>query len=351
MDEPLIAAQKPCLVSLVEGRSYLWCACGRSRNQPFCDGAHVGTPFRPVKFIAQETDEELLCACKRTKSPPYCDGSHNAFSASYGAPMEKVAATARLVAMERGKDAGLRALLDNCCFVIREGGARVLEKDGLRLDQVIGAQDGAKRLSQFAGALQPGASPAISFGASDAILFVIAGSGDVAIGDRRFPLSPHCGAYVRGGEAFRLTADTPMTFNLTVCPLGPSPQLLDLAPATFDGKISERVAAVDPAKKSEMGDRFYQVLFDHEKHGAEVTLFIGHIPHSRAAHHRHLYEETLTILSGEGFMWTDDTKAEIRAGDTIFLPRKQSHSVECVSPAGMTLVGAFYPSMSPAINY
>lgn len=351
MDEAVIAARKPCLVSLVEGRSYLWCACGRSKSQPFCDGAHVGSAFRPVKFIAQETDEELLCACKRTKSPPFCDGAHNALSPSYGAPMDVQNAAAELVAMTRGTDAADRARLDNDCFVIREGGASTLQSGALGLFQVIGPKDGAKRLSQFAGSLAPGASPALSFGASDAIIFVIAGSGAVLIGDRRFSLSPMSGAYVRGGEAFCLIADTPLKFNVTVCPLGPLPQFIDTIPPKFDEAVPERVAPMDLTRRSEMGDRFYQVLIDREKHGADITQFIGHIPKSRAAHHRHLYEETLTILSGEGVMWTDKTKAEIRAGDTIFLPRKQSHSVECTSAGGMSLIGAFYPSMSPAINY
>ncbi|UCG73877.1 MAG: cupin domain-containing protein, partial [Chromatiales bacterium] len=82
-----------------------------------------------------------------------------------------------------------------------------------------------------------------------------------------------------------------------------------------------------------------------------VTQFIGEIPTSRAAHHRHLYEETITILNGEGFLWTDETKTPVRPGDTIFLPRKQHHSLECTTSDGMRLVGVFYPSMSPAINY
>jgi quercetin dioxygenase-like cupin family protein len=50
-------------------------------------------------------------------------------------------------------------------------------------------------------------------------------------------------------------------------------------------------------------------------------------------------------------MWTDETKARVRPGDTIFLPLKQAHSLECTSPEGMRLIGLFYPSMSPAINY
>lgn len=351
VDEAEIAGRKPCLVSLVEGRSYFWCACGRSKKQPFCDGSHAGTPFLPVKFTAQETDEELLCACKRTESAPYCDGSHNALSAKYGKPMDEAEANAELVPLVRDKDGAERARLDNNCFVIRPGQPGSLAPGSYSLFQTIGPQDGAKRLSQFVGSLGVGTTSPLSLGASDAIIYVIAGSGHIVIGDRRFSLSPECGAFVCGGESFRLHADTPMLFNLTVCPLGPLPVTLNVMPPEFDDAIPVRVESVNSAQKSEMGDRFYQVLIDGEKQGGDMTQFIGHIPQSRAAHHRHLYEETLTILSGEGFMWTDKTKAAIRPGDTVFLPRKQSHSVECTSPQGMTLIGVFYPSMSPAINY
>ncbi len=100
-----------------------------------------------------------------------------------------------------------------------------------------------------------------------------------------------------------------------------------------------------------MADRFYQVLIGDKSHDTPVTLFIGEIPQSRAARHRHLYEETITVLSGEGFMWTDETKTPVMPRDTIFLPLKQAHSLECTSSDGMRLIGLYYPSMSPAINY
>lgn len=351
MDEPVAAAAKPCLVSLVEGERYLWCSCGLSKTQPFCDNSHIGTRFKPVLFRAQETDEELLCACKRTGTAPYCDGSHNSLSASYGAPMEQAAADATDIAMASTDDGAARAALDGECFVIRPGTAATINRGGLSLYPVIGARDGARRLSQFAGTLATGIGPVLSFGDSDTVIYVIEGAGEIEIGDRRFALPAESGAYVRGGEAFRITAAAPMRINLTVCPLGPQPAFLDQLPPTFDDSVPVRVEPVDPAKRASMADRYYQVLVDGETQGTEVTQFIGHIPQSRAAHHRHLYEETLTVLSGEGVMWTDTTKTPIAPGDTIFLPRKQSHSVECTSAEGMMLIGVFYPSMSPAINY
>ena len=48
MSEPIIAGRKPKGVTLSKGETYSWCACGRSKNQPFCDGSHPGTGLEPV---------------------------------------------------------------------------------------------------------------------------------------------------------------------------------------------------------------------------------------------------------------------------------------------------------------
>ncbi|RLL50511.1 glutamate synthase [Mariprofundus sp. EBB-1] len=76
MSKPVIAAKFPKGVELKAGEEYHWCACGRSKNQPFCDGSHRGTDFTPVAFKAETSEEAYLCMCKHTKNPPYCDGSH-----------------------------------------------------------------------------------------------------------------------------------------------------------------------------------------------------------------------------------------------------------------------------------
>ena len=77
MGQPRIAAKEPSAISLEAG-TYCWCSCGRSRDQPFCDGAHEGTGIEPVEFTVTETKEVALCQCKRTKTPPFCDGTHQA---------------------------------------------------------------------------------------------------------------------------------------------------------------------------------------------------------------------------------------------------------------------------------
>lgn len=80
MPDPIIADNQPVAVQLNAGEEQFWCACGRSANQPFCDGSHVGTTFSPVPFTAESDGEAYLCACKRTGTAPYCDGSHAQFA-------------------------------------------------------------------------------------------------------------------------------------------------------------------------------------------------------------------------------------------------------------------------------
>lgn len=70
------AGDAPKAVELVEGRKYVWCACGTSEKQPFCDGSHVGSGITPTIFIAEKSGEYHLCMCKGTSNKPYCDGTH-----------------------------------------------------------------------------------------------------------------------------------------------------------------------------------------------------------------------------------------------------------------------------------
>ncbi len=76
MAEPTCAKKSPYIVSLEPG-DYYWCACGRSKNQPFCDGSHKDTEFTPVKFTVASKAPLALCGCKHTGDRPYCDGTHN----------------------------------------------------------------------------------------------------------------------------------------------------------------------------------------------------------------------------------------------------------------------------------
>ena len=75
MAEPHVAQKSPYAEEPPAG-TYWWCACGKSADQPFCDGAHQGTGFLPLECKVETAGQLFWCGCKHTKTPPFCDGSH-----------------------------------------------------------------------------------------------------------------------------------------------------------------------------------------------------------------------------------------------------------------------------------
>src|SRR5258708_29515240 len=80
---PLIANRKGYYYEVKAGKRYLWCACGRSQSQPFCDGSHAGTEFLPVAFKAERDEDAIFCGCKQTGTAPFCDGAHSNLPGGY----------------------------------------------------------------------------------------------------------------------------------------------------------------------------------------------------------------------------------------------------------------------------
>jgi CDGSH-type Zn-finger protein len=78
MSEARVAQKFPYSSPVEAGKTYYWCACGQSANQPFCDGSHKGSSYFPKPFTAEKDGPAWLCGCKTTKNSPFCDGSHKA---------------------------------------------------------------------------------------------------------------------------------------------------------------------------------------------------------------------------------------------------------------------------------
>jgi mannose-6-phosphate isomerase-like protein (cupin superfamily) len=348
---PVVASPRPFYVELKGGKPIAWCRCGRSTRQPYCDGrSHLGTGFEPLVYRPTAPVEEvLLCGCKRTCTPPFCDGSHNNLPGGYRSDPRSEEELARIRLVE--PDAEGIARLDGQCYVIRP---RIPGPAGspFRIRPLIGPELGAEHQAQYYIELESGVSPVMTAGTADIILWLYGGRGEVEISGRRFPLGEYDGAYVASGEAFRLTQEgqAPMIVYASVCPAA-SMEYLDEMPSNFDANLAERVRQVDTDQRSEMGPRWFQMLVEKSMGLTSAAQFIGHIPLSRGESHRHLYEEALIIASGNGMMWTDNSRAAVTAGDVIFLPRKHAHSLECTDPAGMNVVGVIHPGDNPSINY
>jgi CDGSH iron-sulfur domain-containing protein 3 len=77
MNEPTIAQKAPYPVAVEAGKTYYWCACGLSKNQPLCDGTHKGTGFSPTPYTAEKDGTVYFCGCKHSGKGTLCDGSHS----------------------------------------------------------------------------------------------------------------------------------------------------------------------------------------------------------------------------------------------------------------------------------
>lgn len=82
MSKPIVSDNKPTTTSLKADEEYHFCTCGRSANQPFCDGSHVGTEMKPLAFSVKKDKQAALCQCKHTANAPYCDGTHGQFTSA-----------------------------------------------------------------------------------------------------------------------------------------------------------------------------------------------------------------------------------------------------------------------------
>ena len=80
-DEPKIGGTSPVVTEVEAGKDYWWCACGKSKNQLFCDGSHKGSAFTPLQWTAPESRQVWFCACKQTATQPLCSGAHKELGA------------------------------------------------------------------------------------------------------------------------------------------------------------------------------------------------------------------------------------------------------------------------------
>lgn len=350
--EPVIAKYKPYYAELEKGKRYFWCACGRSKNQPYCDGSHKGTGFVPLPYQTQAHGEEVLfCGCKHTGDAPFCDGSHNNLREKYETD-DPLSPENRAIPLAEEASPG-RVVLDGNCEVRRIGQLPDEGAGTVELRRLIGAEDGALHQSQYHLTLPPGYSQAMEFPGRQVLLFTGSDSGQLAIGSRRFTLDPRSGAFVRPGETFALTAPPgrPLRVYVSVFPNSDGPVWRREVGDFFDAGYPDRTIAMDRDKATPMADRFFQVLIGKHQGFENGAQFIGEIPLSKAVAHRHLYEETLIVVSGEGCLWTDNVKTPVASGDVIFLPPRQRHSLECTSTEGMLVAGVIFPGDNPSINY
>lgn len=73
--DPVGSKRGPYIVQVKAGETYLWCSCGLSKTQPWCDQSHADTSFEPIEFVAPISGEFHICGCRQSQNKPFCFGT------------------------------------------------------------------------------------------------------------------------------------------------------------------------------------------------------------------------------------------------------------------------------------
>jgi len=172
----------------------------------------------------------------------------------------------------------------------------------------------------------------------DEVLYVLAGSAVVTVGDERLELEPGTGVFVARGTPWQVESAEGLDV-LSVLVEDPLP-----------ASATHAVIAGGERGPATAGREF--TLLAQPENGCEsVTQFVGYIPVGRAPDHFHKYDEVVYVLAGQGAFHVEGETAHLRAGSCVHLPAGLIHCLENSGPGEMRVLGVFRPAGSPAEAY
>jgi quercetin dioxygenase-like cupin family protein len=194
------------------------------------------------------------------------------------------------------------------------------------------------RLEQRVIRFAPGRSSPRSAGGRQEILYVVAGSGVLHIGEDAHALEPETGAFLLPGETHEIEA------------LGPDPLVVVSVLAPAERALERREVTVRFADREELRadeKRTFRVLVSADSGCFDVTQFVGIVEPCRAPDHSHPYDEVGYIVEGVGVAHLGATETPIGPGSCFHLPPGSVHCIENSGPGVMRIMGVFHPSGSP----
>jgi mannose-6-phosphate isomerase-like protein (cupin superfamily) len=205
------------------------------------------------------------------------------------------------------------------------------------IDASVGCENLEQRLMRFA----PGRSRPRSLSGAEELLYVVAGSGTLLIGDTEHALEPETGAYVADGETWAVENPGPADLVLVAV----------RAPASNGADPERRKVTVRYADQPALPaspDREFRYLVNQDAGCRDVTQFVGVIPPGRAPLHSHTYDEVVYVVEGEGVLHLGGKDTPLTPGSCIHLPPYVMHCLENVGDVPMRVLGVFHPSGDPA---
>jgi mannose-6-phosphate isomerase-like protein (cupin superfamily) len=249
----------------------------------------------------------------------------------------------------------------NGCQVTPANDAEVIgeeQREGCRrFRRPISRANGAREIAQTVSVYRGGRAPARINPRGDEVHYVVEGEGLCWIDGGRQALKPGTAFYIPAGAAYAIENACADKLKIVAvsCPEDEGSRIADDQSIAVQG---EELAPPRRLTKHESearaiptGDREFKLLIDKSFGCALVTQFIGFIPQSRAPQHHHTYEEAIYILEGKGIIWAGEESCEFAPGTSIYLPIGTKHCLENPFPEPVRLLGVFYPSGSPAVNY
>ena len=184
----------------------------------------------------------------------------------------------------------------------------------------------------------------------DELLYVMAGTGVVVIGDERMEVEPTNALQVHAGETWHVEVYEDELFLLSY--LVPAP---DTPWAAAHAKPVDRVVHVAQLgaqlAEAATGDRMFEVLFNRDRGSRGATMFVGFIPTSGAPDHYHLYDEICVIVRGTGTLHARGVVQPLAPGAAFHVAPRFLHALENPNSEDLWVLGVFRPEGSAAAAF
>ncbi|HEX6662966.1 MAG TPA: cupin domain-containing protein [Gaiellaceae bacterium] len=228
-------------------------------------------------------------------------------------------------------------------FVVDEADVEPVREEGdtASIRVIFDASNGCDRLEQRVVRYAPGRSRERTLTASQEVMFVVAGSGELDLGGEGHDLAPETAVFVAPGETYTVENPGPAEL-LVVSVVAPE----DRAEAAGERKVTVRFA--DQPELPASSERTFRYLVNEDAGCFDVTQFLGNVQPSKAPMHSHPYDEVGYIVAGEGIAHIGGNTTPIRPGSCFHLPPEEVHCIENSGTGVMRILGVFHPSGSPA---
>jgi mannose-6-phosphate isomerase-like protein (cupin superfamily) len=227
-------------------------------------------------------------------------------------------------------------------YITSENDVEGVRDDGdtAEVKRLIDASVGCERLEQRVLRFAPGRSRERVNPERQEVLYVVSGTGTLELEGETHRLEPNMGVFVARGERYSVENAGPDELHVVSV----------TAPQANGVGANRRVTVRydDQSPLPATSEREFRYLVNQDAGCFDVTQFVGVIPPSRAPLHRHVYDEVVYVIEGNGVFHIGEQGVRMGPGTCIHLPPLVMHCLENDGDEPMRVLGVFHPSGDPA---